>query len=234
MFRIIFFISTIICLEVSAIGNLKTLSGILVDDNTGKPISYATVMINSTGEGVMTNELGRFKLRVLPEDNLTIQVINYQKAEIAVPDSLLNQGKLFIVKLKPESYELNEFNVEGEKETPMALRSDVFKEKPHFTRFFVSPVSYIYYFTSRRERRKRQLLRIMENEELMASFEHIYNRDTIGKYAMLEGHDLDMCLIYCNAHIELARGDSDDEVKRKILVTLSDYFSNSFEIKNKN
>lgn len=205
-------------------GNLKTLNGLLVDEISGKQISFATVLIAASGEGVISNELGRFRIRVLPEDSLVIQVLNYEKQVIDVPDSLLDMPQLSVIKLRPLHYELDEFSVDGEKRTPMALKSDVYQKRPKVYQFFVSPLSYVYYFTSRRERRKRQLLRMIEQEELMNSLAHVYNRETIAQYALLEGRELDMCVIYCNAHIELAQGDSDDEVKRKILLTLSDYF----------
>lgn len=205
-------------------GNLQTLNGLLLDEISGKQISFATVLVSQTGQGVITNELGRFRMQVLPEDRLIIQVINYETLELEVPDSLLDQAQLCVIKLKPLHYELDEFSVDGEKKTPMALKSDVFQERPKVYEFFVSPISYVYYFLSKRERRKRQLVRMIEQEELMATFAHLYNRETIAQYAMLEGRDLDRCVIYCNANIELSRGDSDDDIKRKILLTLSDYF----------
>jgi len=210
--------------ELWAVGNLKTLSGILIEDSSGKPLSYATVMISSTGEGVITNELGRFKMKVLPEDSLVIRLMNYKTRTIAVPDSLLDSSELMVISMLPLSYELDQFNVEAEKKTPLALRSEVFKEKPKVYEFFVSPLSYIYYFTNRRERRKRQLLRMIEQEQLMEAFAQVYNREVIANYSLLEGRDLDFCVMYCNAHIDLSPGDTEEDVKQKLLLTLSAYF----------
>ena len=223
--KILFFM-WLFCLPfVLSNNNLKSINGLLTDEVSGKYISFASVIVSKTGEGVLSNELGRFRMKVLPEDSLLIQVLNYESLKISIPDSLLDKGELYVIKLKPVSYEIKEVEVSGKKKTPTELKSDVFQEEPKFYVFFYRPISYIYYYTNRKERRKRELIKIKEQEELTSSFAHVYNRETIAEYSNLEGNDLDMCVMYCNTNIDLDYKDSDDDVRRKILINVSNYFN---------
>ncbi len=225
LFKIVLLMFTFCVYALYSQNNLKTINGLLVDEVSNKQISFASVIVSKTGEGVLTNELGRFRLKVLPEDSLTIQVINYEQVKLSIPDSLLDQGQLFVIKLKPVQYEIDEVNITSDKKVPTELKSDVFQEKPKFYVAFFRPISYVYYHTNKKERKKRQLIDIKAQEELINTFAHVYNRETIAEYSMLEDLELDKCIMFCNSNINLSYQDSDDDVRRKLITIISDYFN---------
>lgn len=206
-------------------GGLFNFHGVVLDASNGETIPGVVVYCKRTGDGVVTNVKGEFSIDISWSDSLTFQALTYDNLVVKPPDSLFTSPSLYTVELKATQHTLNEVEVQGEERVPIALRSDVFKEKPKAMDFLFRPISVFYYYASRRERMKRNLLRIIELEELMAYYEHLYNREAIAKYSGLADRDLDYCIIYCNSHIELKHGESDDVVKWKIMKVISDYYT---------
>ena len=205
-------------------GGLFRLQGVVVDASNGEAIPGVAIVCKRTGDGVISNEKGEFSLEISWSDSLIFMALTYENLVLKPPESLFSNLLLYRVELKATQHQLNEVEVTGEERIPIALRSDVFKEKPKVQDYFFRPISVIYYYASKRERRKRLLLRMIEQEELMVYYENLYNREVIAKYSGLVDRDLDYCIIYCNSNIELKHGESDEVVKWKIMNVISDYY----------
>ena len=99
----------------SVLGHTQTLTSVIVDSATQKPIPYVTVQLKN--KGVITNEEGRFSFQlneaVQPTDTLSISCIGY--ASIKRP---LNQFSEKIIVLAAKAIELNPVIVTNKNYTP--------------------------------------------------------------------------------------------------------------------
>ncbi len=202
----------------------QELKGFVIDALTGDPVEMVTVFNVTANSGVVGNVVGRFNMQVWTGDSISISALNYHTFSFIVADSMLFSDVVFVVKMDRKHILLDEFNVNGNERVAIPLRSDVFREKPVVIDYFFHPFSVLYYYTSRRERRKREMLHIIDQEKLMNHYTDIYNVDLIKEYSGLKGRELDYCIIYCNAHINLEWGDNDTTVKQKLFDTLTLYF----------
>ena len=83
-----------------------TLSGIVTDLQTRHPLPYVSVAAGTVG--TVTNEQGRFSLKVSPETrSLNVSLIGYRSANVSVE----SDGQIFSIALQPQAVTLNEILV---------------------------------------------------------------------------------------------------------------------------
>ncbi|MCW3104782.1 MAG: hypothetical protein JWO09_3222 [Bacteroidetes bacterium] len=97
------------------------VSGIVINDATGEPVSWCTVMVPGTNIGTTADANGNFSL-VLPEDakQLYVYSIGYATQSVAI------SGKELTVKLLKQQMQLNEVVKTDYEKQLMALQSPVF------------------------------------------------------------------------------------------------------------
>ncbi|MBO9672848.1 MAG: carboxypeptidase-like regulatory domain-containing protein [Sphingobacteriaceae bacterium] len=91
----------------------RTLSGRVIDNNGGQPIAGASIYINSTTIGRMSNEEGNFSFDDIPlgTQELVISYVGYETISYSFSTAQLPLKLDF--KLKPKVQELNEVTIEG-------------------------------------------------------------------------------------------------------------------------
>lgn len=52
----------------------KEISGVIIDQNSKQPIAGATIMVQGTTKGVVTDSLGRFKIMVDDKNTITLEI----------------------------------------------------------------------------------------------------------------------------------------------------------------
>ncbi len=76
-----------------AISAQQTITGLVEDDETGSPVSYASVT-SEKGEGIMTDSAGNFSFVIRKQsklkDSLLVTAIGYSSKKVAVKDLLKN------------------------------------------------------------------------------------------------------------------------------------------------
>lgn len=119
-----FRLSSIVLLFFAFFGQSQTLTSIIVDSATQKPIPYVTVQLKN--KGVITNEEGRFSFQlnetVQLTDSLSISCIGY--ASIKKP---LNQFSEKVIVLSAKAIELNPVIVTNKNYTPEEIIEEVEK-----------------------------------------------------------------------------------------------------------
>ena len=75
-----------LCLSVGAFAQ-STVKG-TVKDASGEPIIGASVLVNGTTEGTVTDLDGNFTLDVKPGATLTISYIGYKKQEVSASNNM--------------------------------------------------------------------------------------------------------------------------------------------------
>jgi hypothetical protein len=86
-----------------ALSQQKIISGLVEDEETGFPISYASVT-SANGEGLMTDSSGKFSVIVKKQsrlkDSILITAVGYSSRKIAIKDLASNQKILLSQKSK--------------------------------------------------------------------------------------------------------------------------------------
>jgi CarboxypepD_reg-like domain/TonB-dependent Receptor Plug Domain len=106
-----------------------SISGHVVDAKTGVPLSFASVYINNTTLGTVTNEGGDFALGKLPigENELIVSYVGYKSyhSRVNVADSIAISVS---VRLIPETVNLKEVNVNSTKDDQWNRRYEKFRK----------------------------------------------------------------------------------------------------------
>jgi hypothetical protein len=100
-----------------AIGlNGQSIKGLVLDQD-GNPLSFATIYVKETGSGSISNEQGKYELKLPPgEYNLTFQFLGYatQQIRVALADETITRD----IVLNQQAYLLGETEIRSGKEDP--------------------------------------------------------------------------------------------------------------------
>jgi len=103
--------------EVSAIKTdleVKTISGIITDSESGEPLPFATIGIMTKGKGTVTNNNGEFGLKITNDcidDSLSISYLGYFDRQIPVKEAIENY---FNIKMKREYISIPEIIIHNQ------------------------------------------------------------------------------------------------------------------------
>lgn len=198
--------------------------GLVVDDMTGVPLSDVAIAFLRNGDGVTSDKDGYFTINVMRAEGLRFSAINYETRTEQVPDSIIDLQVLYLVRMESKHYDLEEYEAVGN-DVPLRYRSDVFAEEPPLAAKIIMWPSYLYYRFSKREKTKRDIIKLVEKERAIARFAHVYNIDEIAKLSGFSGDTLEQCVIHCNEHVKITLQDTEEIVKHKMLVAVSGYYS---------
>src|SRR5690554_3982673 len=103
-----------------------------VIDQDGTPLPYTTIYVKETGSGSVTNQNGRYELRLQPGNyNISFQFLGYKSEQIVV--SVGNEMITRDVVLQQQSYTLQGAEIDGGKEDPAykVMRKAIAKSSYH-------------------------------------------------------------------------------------------------------
>lgn len=205
------------------------IRGIVTSAEDGEPLPYAHVINPRVHGGTTTNADGMFTIRMLTEDTLIIRSVGFVDQKLTIDE--FPPKKLYKVVLKPVRILLDEITVTKDLHMrerlglpdakplniPIELRGDAFNEKPPWFAAFLTPLSFIQYHTSKREKEKREIRKIIQNNEQWMTFSRNYNLEIIKKLTGLDGAEADKFMIYCNLNNQLPYNASQLEVDFQIM-----------------
>lgn len=95
-------------IQLPLLAQKKTITGKITNDLNNEPLTGASVIIQSTREGVTTNDLGIFSIEANPNDVLLISMIGYQSVSVKI-----NGRDKIDVKLTPSASSLEDIVLVG-------------------------------------------------------------------------------------------------------------------------
>lgn len=205
------------------------------------PVPYTNVVAHGTGRGDMTDTMGIFSLYVRASDRLSFYNISFHDTTIYV-----NAARSGIhVKLKRKVYMLpgamifnwgstyQDFVAEvqrqgvpetiGEKlglpqQDPGVIPFDMDEEKLKSTKFLInSPVSFIYYNLSKKEKGARRAFRLQKDQELIDRFNRVLGPTNLQHVTGLKDKALEDFMIYLNQELTCDYHCSELELTRELL-----------------
>ena len=121
----------LVVLFVLVTGNVfsqvRSVSGIVTDEETGDPIPYVSIILKNTITGTITDTLGNFKFRFTDQvDTLRFSAIGFYPVERVLPK---NGAIILSVKLKPETIDISEVQVAPDEGPIRELLMNIVKNK---------------------------------------------------------------------------------------------------------
>jgi hypothetical protein len=110
-YLILLILLSMLNLNLTSQNNIK-ISGKIVDAESGLPIEFANVYLNSVIQGTVSNNEGNFLLKINPlnsDDSLVISNIGFQTYKQSIKD--INSNSTVIFKLTPLTYCLQEVSI---------------------------------------------------------------------------------------------------------------------------
>ncbi len=109
-------LTTVLACFAAAISFAQNLSGLVLDDE-GNPLAFTTIFIKETGSGSISNEGGKYELRLDPGTyNIVFQHLGYQTQKLNV--TVTNAKQRRDVVMVKQAYLLQEAEIDGGKEDP--------------------------------------------------------------------------------------------------------------------
>jgi hypothetical protein len=205
------------------------------------PVPYTSVVGHGTGQGDMTDSMGIFSLYVRATDKLSFYNISFRDTTIYVSAALSG----IHLKLKRKVYALpgamifnwgstySEFIAEvqrqgvqetiGEKlglprQDPGVIPFDMDEEKIKSGGFLLnSPVSFIYYNLSRKEKGARRAFRLKQDQALIDRFNRVLGPTNLQHITGLEGKALEDFMIYLNKELTCDYQCSELQLTKELL-----------------
>lgn len=208
---------------------LVRLKGRIVSaaDSTGVP--YVNIVNNRYRGGTITNTDGYFSLDVLNIDSLILTSVGYEKLVIYVPHNYTGQ-EVLVFKMNPMSYAVGEVEVKGERpsvdmglgtgkpvDIPVELRGDAFNEKPPILAALFNPVSFLQYYLSDKERRKRDVREAISIQKNWEMHSQNYNKEMVMKLTGADESLADTFMVWFNAKNILPYTSTEYEVRASIV-----------------
>ncbi|HLN74737.1 MAG: carboxypeptidase-like regulatory domain-containing protein [Methylococcaceae bacterium] len=205
-----------------------------LDDET--PVAYASVTNYRTHSRVTTNEQGFFTVDALNIDSLEVSSLGFTKTVFHIPANY-NEMNVLIVYAKPVRFALPQVNVKGEKQkvnmdgVPVGkklnidpqLRGDVYQKKPSVLAAIFSPASFLQYYTSKREKEKRETRQAIVTEKKWESLSQYYNKELVMELTGLSEFQVDSFMIYFNSKGILAQLQTEYDVRNAIIEVYKQY-----------
>ena len=98
----------------SPLADLKSITGVIFDDESSEPLPYATIALKHEGKGTVSNSNGEFGFKISPEnysDTVVVSYLGYFAREIPVQQSL---GNNFRVAMRREFISIPEIIIKNQ------------------------------------------------------------------------------------------------------------------------
>lgn len=212
------------------------LKGQVLNLDDEMPVPYASVINYRTHTRVVTNEQGYFTADVLNIDSLEISSMGFTKTVVRIPVHH-NEMNVLIIYAKPVRFALPEVSVKGEQQkvnmdgVPMGkklnidpeLRGDAYQKKPSVLAAIFSPASFLQYYTSKREKEKRETRQAIITEKKWESLSQYYNKELVMELTGLSEFQVDSFMIYFNSKGILGRLQTEYDVRNAIIEVYKQY-----------
>ncbi len=203
-------------------------------------IPYANIILHRTHSGTITNIDGLFTLEMLNIDSLEVTSVGFKRTILKVPSYYTGFETLTFF-MEPILYNVGEVTVEGKAQsldyfehgdpTDLApeLRGDAFNEKPPVLAAFFSPLSFMQYHFSKREKRKRDVREAMAIERNWEMHSQNYNKEMVMKLTNLNEAYADTFMMWFNAQNVLPYTANEYQV-REAIVQYSKLFKLDYDL----
>jgi hypothetical protein len=212
------------------------LKGQVLNLDDESPVPYTSVINYRTHTRVTTNEQGYFTADALNIDSLEVSSLGFTKTVFHIPANY-NEMNVLIVYAKPVRFALPQVTVKGEQQkvnmdgVPRGkkldidpqLRGDVYQKKPSVLAAIFSPASFLQYYTSKKEKEKRETRQAIITEKKWETISQYYNKELVMQLTGLADIQVDDFMIYFNSKGILGQLQTEYDVRNAIIEVYKQY-----------
>jgi hypothetical protein len=205
------------------------LKGQVLNIDDEMPVAFAFVLNHRTKTGVTTDEQGRFTMEMLNIDSLSITSLGFTKVTVRIPLNH-NENNVLILYARPVRFALPEVKVQGQQakvnmdgvpvgkkvDIDPQLRGDAYNKKPPVLAAVFNPVSFLQYYTSKREREKREARAAIVTEKRWEYLSQFYNKELVMELTGMNEFEADSFMIYFNSKGLLSQISTEYDVRAAI------------------
>ena len=205
------------------------LKGQVLNLEDESPVPFAFILNFRTHTGVTANNQGRFTMEMLNIDSLEISSLGFSKTTVHIPANY-NEMNVQLLYAKPVRFALPQVNVTGEQQKvnmdgvkigkkldlDPQLRGDAYNKKPPILAAVFNPVSFLQYYTSKREREKRETRKAIVTEKKWDFLSQYYNKKLVMELTGLADFQVDSFMLYFNSKEILSELSTEYEVRDAI------------------
>ncbi len=103
--------------------NVKYITGKIIDNETAEPLPFAALALKNNGKGTVTNNNGKFGLKITPDllnDTISVSYLGYLRREIPVQEAL---GNNLTISLKREYISIPEIIIKNQNPQEIVARA---------------------------------------------------------------------------------------------------------------
>lgn len=193
------------------------------------PVPFAYILNFRTHMVVTANDQGRFTMEMLNIDSLEISSLGYSKTIVHIPANYMEMNTLLLY-AKPVRIALPQVNVTGEQskvnmdgvkigkkmDLDPQLRGDAYNKKPPVLAAVFNPVSFLHYYTSKREQEKRDTRKAIITEKKWEFLSQNYNKKLVMELTGLADFQADAFMLYFNSKQILNELSTEYDVRNAI------------------
>jgi hypothetical protein len=201
------------------------IKGKVTSEYNGEPIPYARIINPREHGGTTSDNDGYFSINMLTDDTLIIRSIGYIEYKFTLKE--FPPKELYVIGMQPTRYLLDEINVTGDLsmrkqlglpdaetlDIPIELRGNDYNKKPPLLAAFFTPISFLNYHLSDKEKEKRETLKAIRNDSEWLQFSTYFNIENIKRLTGLDDAEADKFMIYCNMNNRLPYFASEMEIE---------------------
>jgi hypothetical protein len=181
------------------------IQGKVVDQEDSRLAVSACIVVNMrTQQGFLADESGSFTMNIYKTDTLAFRNIGYELKFIYLKDSIIEPGYKMTVKLKKQAYQVKEVMIMPEKslnkigEDIEKLGYDESKYQLQGLDAIQSPVTAIYQAFSRKERSKREVAFMLNEDERKKLLRELLHYYEVAGFISLPSEKYDDFISYCH------------------------------------
>jgi hypothetical protein len=181
-----------------------TVTGKISDASDRRISIPGCIVVNMrTQQGILANEDGTFSVRAMKTDTLAFRTIGYELKFISLKDSVLTAKFSLSVLLKRQSYQLEEITIVPHR-TLDSISKDINKLGYDESKFMLqgvdaiqSPITYLYQYFSRKERSRREVAFMMNEDERKKLMHELLEYYVNAGFLPLRDRDFDSFINFC-------------------------------------
>ena len=212
------------------------LKGQVLNLDDELPVPFATILNYRTHGTVSADDQGRFTMDMMNIDSLAISSLGFSKSTVHIPASY-NEMNVLKLYAKPIRFAIPEVKVTGEKfkveglptgkksKIDPQLRGDAYDKKPPLLAALVTPLSFIQYYTSKREKEKRETRQAIVTEKKWEILSQYYNKKLVMELTGLNDPQSDIFMTWFNSKNLLSHMSTDYDVRAAIVEQFKIYKS---------
>ncbi|MDH5474210.1 MAG: carboxypeptidase-like regulatory domain-containing protein [Cyclobacteriaceae bacterium] len=243
---LLFFIATDFYLNAQQVISQEIqIEGVIINKEDHKPVPFVHIINIQGNTGTVSNLQGRFSIKIKHSDTLVLSAIGFDKYIFSLTKNIDTKQLDVTIEMNTNSYELEPVRIfaykderdfkraildmevsDADTQGQIRLPGVYYGVKRDYKPSVLSPLSYIYYKTSKREKEKRKYELLKNEYEGWKKIANKYNPILVKEITGLEEDEIEDFMSFCKLSNKYLEVSSEYEIVMAINNCLKEYQKN--------